>query len=91
MSVAGLVVGRQRPGTASGVTFVTLEDETGNINVIVWSATAKAQRQAYLVSKILKVTGVFETQSGVCHIIAGRLEDISDQLGPLNLSSRDFH
>ncbi|WP_028772711.1 error-prone DNA polymerase [Shewanella waksmanii] len=91
VSVAGLVVGRQRPGTASGVTFVTLEDETGNINVIVWSATAKAQRQAYLVSKILKVTGVFETQSGVCHIIAGRLEDISDQLGPLNLSSRDFH
>ncbi|WP_394201884.1 error-prone DNA polymerase [Shewanella waksmanii] len=91
VSVAGLVVGRQRPGTASGVTFVTLEDETGNINVIVWSATAKAQRQAYLLSKILKVTGVFETHSGVCHIIAGRLEDISHMLEDVNLRSRDFH
>ncbi|ABO23966.1 error-prone DNA polymerase [Shewanella loihica] len=88
--VAGVVVGRQRPGTASGVTFVTLEDETGNINVIVWSATARAQRQPFLTSKILKVTGVLETQSGVSHVIAGRLEDLSTLVNDFELSSRDF-
>lgn len=90
MHVAGVVVGRQRPGTASGVTFVTLEDETGNINVIVWSATARAQRQPFLTSKILKVTGVLETQSGVSHVIAGRLEDLSTLVNDFELSSRDF-
>ncbi|QYK11308.1 error-prone DNA polymerase [Shewanella rhizosphaerae] len=88
--VAGVVVGRQRPGTASGVTFVTLEDETGNINVIVWSATARAQRQPFLTSKILKVTGVLETQSGVSHVIAGRLDDLSALVNDFELSSRDF-
>ncbi|QYJ96051.1 error-prone DNA polymerase [Shewanella alkalitolerans] len=88
--VAGVVVGRQRPGTASGVTFVTLEDETGNINVIVWSATARAQRQPFLTSKILKVTGMLETQSGVSHIIAGRLDDLSALVNNFESSSRDF-
>ncbi|QYJ99953.1 error-prone DNA polymerase [Shewanella psychrotolerans] len=90
VQVAGVVVGRQRPSTASGVVFVTLEDETGNINVIVWSATARAQRQPFLMSKILKVTGVFETQSGVCHIIAGRLDDLSIDMNEFNVKSRDF-
>ncbi|MCG9721149.1 error-prone DNA polymerase [Shewanella sp. Isolate7] len=88
--VAGVVVGRQRPGTASGVTFVTLEDETGNINVIVWSATARAQRQPFLTSKILKVTGVLETQSGVSHVIAGRLDDLSGMVNDFESSSQDF-
>lgn len=88
--VAGVVVGRQRPGSASGVTFVTLEDETGNINVIVWSATARVQRQPFLMSKVLKVTGVFETQSGVCHIIAGRLDDVSVDMNEFDVKSRDF-
>ncbi|GIU31267.1 error-prone DNA polymerase [Shewanella colwelliana] len=90
VQVAGLVVGRQRPGTASGVTFVTLEDETGNINVIIWHATAKAQRQPFLTSKILKVTGVFETNSGVCHVIAGRLDDISEEMNYLEVKGRHF-
>ncbi|QDF75193.1 MULTISPECIES: error-prone DNA polymerase [Shewanella] len=88
--VAGVVVGRQRPGTASGVTFVTLEDETGNINVIVWSATARAQRQPFLTSKILKVVGILETQSGVSHIIAGRLIDVSTMVNNFESKARDF-
>ena len=91
VTVAGLVVGRQRPGTASGVTFITLEDETGNVNLIVWSATAKAQRQAYLVAKIMKVTGVLERKSGVTHVVAGKLTDISTALNELVVRSRDFH
>ncbi|MCL1060406.1 error-prone DNA polymerase [Shewanella gelidimarina] len=89
--VAGLVVGRQRPGTASGVTFITLEDETGNVNLVVWSATARSQRQAYLVSKIMKVSGILERKSGVTHVVAGKLHDMSDELNELAIRSRDFH
>ncbi|QSX35254.1 error-prone DNA polymerase [Shewanella avicenniae] len=88
--VAGLVVGRQRPGTASGVTFVTLEDETGHTNVVVWSATAKAQRRPFLAATILKVSGVVEFSSGVMHVIAGQLTDISHALDSLSVHSRDF-
>lgn len=91
VTVAGLVVGRQRPGTASGVTFITLEDETGNVNLVVWSATAREQRQAYLVSTIMKVTGVLERKSGVTHVVAGKLHDISNELAKLSVRSRDFH
>ncbi|GIU18524.1 error-prone DNA polymerase [Shewanella sp. MBTL60-007] len=91
VTVAGLVVGRQRPGTASGVTFITLEDETGNVNLVVWSATARAQRQAYLVSTIMKVTGILERKSDVIHVVAGKLYDISDELAKLSVHSRDFH
>jgi len=90
--VAGLVQGRQSPGTASGVTFITLEDDTGNINVIVWRATARAQKQAYLKASILKVTGIIEKGDGdVIHIIAGKLEDLSHQFQQLKIKSRDFH
>ncbi|MCL1049009.1 error-prone DNA polymerase [Shewanella abyssi] len=91
VNVAGLVVGRQRPGTASGVTFITLEDETGNVNLIVWSATARSQRQAYLVSKIMKVSGILQRESGVTHVVAGKLTDISTALNELVVRSRDFH
>lgn len=91
VSVIGLVVGRQSPGTASGVTFVTLEDHTGNINVIVWQATANAQKQAFLTAKILKVTGIIEREGDVVHIIAGRLTDMSHAISTLNLKSRNFH
>jgi error-prone DNA polymerase len=91
VSVLGLVVGRQSPGTASGVTFVTLEDHTGSINVVVWQATANAQKQAFLTAKILKVTGIIEREGEVIHIIAGRLEDLSDQIPQLSTKSRDFH
>lgn len=92
ISVAGLVKGRQSPGTAAGVTFITLEDDTGNSNVIVWQATARAQQQAYLQAKILKVQGILERgDGGVTHIIAGRLEDLSHLFSELETRSRDFH
>lgn len=91
VSVIGLVVGRQSPGTASGVTFITLEDHTGNINVIVWQATANAQKKAFLTAKVLKVTGIIEREGDVVHIIAGRLTDMSHAISTLNLKSRNFH
>ena len=93
VTAAGLVTGRQRPGTASGVTFITLEDETGNTNLVVWQGTARAQRQAYLNAKILKVKGILERDpdSQVIHIIAGKLIDCSHLLDQLNINSRDFH
>jgi len=93
VTAAGLVTGRQRPGTASGVTFITLEDETGNTNLVVWQGTARAQRQAYLNATILKVKGILERDpdSQVIHIIAGKLIDCSHLLEQLGVSSRDFH
>jgi len=89
--VAGLVIGRQRPGTASGVVFVTLEDETGYVNVVVWPAFAEAQRKALIKSRLLAVSGTVQQEDGVLHLIAGRLEDLSDWLGDLETKSRDFH
>ncbi|MGF1756089.1 error-prone DNA polymerase, partial [Vibrio makurazakiensis] len=91
VTVIGLVTGKQSPGTAAGVTFFTLEDDTGNINVVVWGATARAQQQAYLTAKVLKVKGILEREGQVIHVIAGRLIDMSDQLENLKTRSRDFH
>ncbi len=97
VSVAGLVVGRQRPGSASGVTFVTLEDETGNSNIVVWLATARAQRQALIESELLQVTGILEREGDVIHIIAGKLTNRTQELKqlypdtPIHIKSRDFH
>jgi error-prone DNA polymerase len=91
VSVVGVVTGKQSPGTAAGVTFFTLEDDTGNINVVVWRATAEAQKQAYLSAKILKVKGILEREGEVTHVIAGRLIDLTDRLAGLQTQSRDFH
>ncbi len=91
IAVAGIVVGRQRPQTASGVTFVTLEDEHGMVNVVVWRDLAERQRRALVGSKLLKVSGRLEQESGVRHLIARRLEDISPLLQGLDVRSRDFH
>ena len=91
VTVIGVVTGKQAPGTASGVTFVTLEDDTGNINVVVWSGTARAQKQAYLTAKILKVEGILEREGSVAHVIAGRLTDLTNELSELHSYSRDFH
>ena len=89
--VTGLVTGRQRPGTASGVTFVTLEDETGMVNVIVWRDLAERQRKELLRSNLLTVYGTLERAGEVVHLIAGRLRDQSALLGKLTTHSRDFH
>jgi error-prone DNA polymerase len=88
---AGIVIGRQRPDTASGVIFVTLEDETGMINVVVWRDVADKQRRALLGSQLLAVHGVLERQGDVVHLIAGKLADHSRLLGQLVTRSRDFH
>jgi error-prone DNA polymerase len=88
---AGLVIGRQRPDTASGVIFVTLEDETGMINVVVWNRVAESQRRALLGSKLLAVHGVIEREGEVVHLVAGKLVDHSNLLGRLTTRSRDFH
>jgi len=88
--VAGLVIGRQRPGTASGVMFVTLEDETGYINVVVWPKIAEQQRRALLQSQLLSVSGTIQQENNVLHLIAKTLEDLSPWLGALTPRSRDF-
>jgi error-prone DNA polymerase len=90
VSVAGLVTGRQRPGTASGVTFVTLEDEFGNVNVVVWRDLAERQRQVLVGSQLLKVDGRWEKVGEVRHLIAGRLSDLSSLLDGISVRSRDF-
>ena len=91
--VAGLVTCRQRPGTASGVTFVTLEDETGNTNVVVWRRLAEQpdQRRALVAARLLIVHGRLERQGPITHLIAEHLEDASHLLGDLAVVSHDFH
>jgi error-prone DNA polymerase len=88
---AGLVLNRQRPGTASGVTFLTLEDETGHVNVVVWRDLAERQRRELLGARLLAVYGTLERQGDVAHLVAGHLRDMTPLLGNLVTHSRDFH
>ncbi len=88
---AGIVIGRQRPDTASGVMFVTLEDETGATNVIVWRDLSDRQRRELLGARLLGVYGRVEREGEVVHLIAGRLVDLTPLLGSLPTRSRDFH
>lgn len=80
VTVAGLVILRQRPGTAKGVIFLTLEDETGVVNVIVWRKIYEAFRRAVIAGRLLRVTGRLQRAHSVTHVIAERIEDISDML-----------
>jgi error-prone DNA polymerase len=91
VTAAGLVTGRQRPQTASGVTFVTLEDEHGMINVVVWRQLAERQRRVLLEARLLQVDGRLESEAGVRHLIADRLHDLTPLLNNLDVRSRDFH
>ena len=88
--IAGLVTCRQRPGTASGVVFLTLEDETGNNNVVVWPTIQQNFRQALLKGKLLMVKGTLQKKDGVTHIVAGALYDHTSALGELRLKPRSF-
>ena len=88
---AGIVKGRQRPQTAKGTTFVTLEDETGYTNVIVWRHIAERQRRELLGSSLLGVEGMMQKEGEIVHLVARRLTDHSRLLGPLGVKSRDFH
>jgi error-prone DNA polymerase len=86
----GIVTLRQRPETAKGVMFVSLEDETGNIQVIVWPSVRDAQPKELLQSRLLAVHGRWQRQGDACSLIAKRFEDLTPLLGKLETSSRDF-
>jgi error-prone DNA polymerase len=88
--IAGLVITKQRPGTASGVTFVTLEDETGCSNLIVWKSIADEQRDVLLNARLMGVQGELQKEGKVIHVIANKLIDHSELLGELTVRSRDF-
>lgn len=88
---AGLVLLRQRPQTASGVTFMTLEDEAGMINVVVWAQLAERQRRVFLEARLMGIEGRLESEQGVRHLIARRLEDLTPLLSGVATTSRDFH
>ncbi|GAB3460379.1 hypothetical protein GCM10027321_19680 [Massilia terrae] len=86
----GIVTVRQRPGTAKGVLFMTLEDETGNVNVIVWPDLVERQRREVLNAPLLGVYGIWQREGDVRHLVAKRLVDLSSMLGRLDARSRDF-
>ena len=83
VTVSGLVITRQRPGTASGVIFLTLEDETGVANVVIWRKTYATFRKAVIAGRLLRVTGRIERDGPVVHLIAERVEDLSPLLATL--------
>ena len=87
----GLVTVRQQPATANDTVFVTLEDETGSVNVIVWKQVREAHRRALLQARLLAVAGRWQSAKGVSHLVASRLVDLTPWLGRLVTSSRDFH
>lgn len=89
--VAGLVTVRQRPPEAGGVTFVTLEDEYGQINLVVWERVALRYRRELLESTLLRVDGQLQIVDEVCHLVAHRLENLSNLLPRFGTMSRDFH
>jgi DNA polymerase III alpha subunit len=83
VAVAGLVLVRQRPGTAKGVIFLTLEDEFGVANVVVWQKIYQTFRRAVIAGRLLQVTGRLQRQSGVTHVVAERIADVSGLLDEL--------
>jgi error-prone DNA polymerase len=88
--VTGIVTCRQRPMTASGVTFITMEDETGYINVVIWPSLGERRRPVVRQAKLLGVAGHVQHSEGVTHLIASELVDLTRWLGAMRLSSRDF-
>jgi error-prone DNA polymerase len=88
--VAGLVITKQRPGTASGVTFITLEDESGHVNLIVWRKTAEEQRDVLLAARLMGIEGELQIEGKVIHVIVRRMINHSRLLGELMVPSREF-
>ncbi len=91
VALTGLVTNRQRPGTASGVLFMTLEDETGNANLVVWTRTQERFRTEILTGQLLRIEGHVENQNNVTHVIVYHLRDLGALAGELRAQSRDFH
>lgn len=87
----GLVTVRRRPETAKGVTFLTIEDETGNVNVIVWTSLLEQQRREVMNVRLLGVYGQWQCENNVSHLVAKRLVDLTHLLGDLDTRSRKFH
>ena len=87
----GIVTVRQRPETAKGVIFVTIEDESGTVNVICWPNLVEQQRRELMGAKLLGVYGVWQSERNVRHLVAKRLVDLSHMLGELDTKSRNFH
>ncbi len=87
----GIVTMRQQPQTAKGVVFVTLEDETGSVNVIVWKAVKEQFREVLYRARLMAVFGIWQREGEVRHVVAKRLVDLTPLLGNLNSVSRDFH
>ena len=88
--IAGLVTHRQRPQTAAGVMFISLEDETGISNLVLWKSVQENQRQDILSAQLMIVYGELQKEQGVIHVVAKKVRDYSHWLGQLSLSSRDF-
>lgn len=88
---SGIVTCRQRPATASGVLFVTLEDETGYVNLVVWNDLVERNRRQILGARLLAVGGPVQKEGLVVHVLARRFEDLTPLLGELRTSSHDFH
>ena len=88
---AGIVICRQRPGTASGVVFMTLEDETGFVNVVIWSRVFEQHALIIKTTNFLGVTGRLQIQDGVVHVVADSFWTPSLSLQPQTLRSHDFH
>lgn len=87
----GIVTVRQRPETAKGVVFITIEDEAGTVNVICWSSLVEQQRREVMGAQLLGVYGIWQSENNVRHLVAKRLVDLSHLLGELDTRSRDFH
>ena len=88
--VAGLVLLRQRPGTAKGITFVTLEDETGPVNLVLFAAVWERFFKVARTSNAWLVDGKLENRKGVIHVIVGRITDLAEEVSGLTVQSRDF-
>jgi error-prone DNA polymerase len=88
--VAGIVTHRQRPETAAGVLFVSLEDETGTSNIILWQQVQDTQRDAVLHSQLMIVQGKLQNTNNVIHVVAHQVRDYNHWLGELTIDSRDF-
>jgi error-prone DNA polymerase len=93
--IAGLVTGLQKPGTAKGTLFMTVEDETGNINVVIWGSTQQHFRQTILTSRLVVIKGTVEIATEhvalpVIHVIAGHITDATSELGALLVTARTF-
>jgi DNA polymerase III alpha subunit len=88
---AGMVLMRQRPQSANGVTFLTIEDETGQVNLIVWQSVGEQQRGPMVEARLLEVHGSLQREGPILHLVARRLIDRTSLTGGLTLPSRDFH